>query len=334
MRSILPKKLTPESAVHLVHLSSPVGKGDVSDFDAVLRKLKTRHPKTTQFAVKRGELDPRYLDGSERERLQRFRDALRGADWLCPVYGGTGCADVIRKLSERDHRLFAARRPIVNGFSDSTYLINYLYFRVGLRTFHYTNAAGLFSYDTSGQFFGALTGATDELSFLDPKSRWLTPLPRKPVTGTAIGGNLTTFRDLLDVSRIEMPTWRPYILFIEDLDLDAEMFHRILIALDQRGVFKQIRALVVGRVDEPDYAGVAKKFDAIFGRREEKPHHYVEYLLSETIAARKKAGDPLHILKVENFGHNVKKDLMVVPIGADTVLQPDRTVEFHGPFVS
>jgi len=158
---LLPKKLTPESQINLVHTSSPVGRGDLHAFESAVRRLTKTYPRTRVFEVERRELDPRYLAGSERERLKQFRAAANTADWLLPVYGGTGCGDIVRHLSEDDLKAIKNRAPIVNGFSDTTFLINHLYFEIDLLTFHYSKAGGVFSHDNSRLFFDVLEGRTD-----------------------------------------------------------------------------------------------------------------------------------------------------------------------------
>ena len=332
---MLPKKLTAESRVHLVHTSSPLEKGDLRDYEVALKKLTAAYPLTKVFEVEHKDLDPRYLAASEDERLKMFRQAIRDADALWPIYGGTGCGDIIRHLTSRDLTAIAKARPSVIGFSDTTFLINYLYFKLGLTTFHYSNMSGLYDHPTDRSFLDILSGKSDQYELCDPQSRWLAAgAPAEPVEGIAIGGNLTVFRDLLDIGDIRPPSWRQYVLFLEDLDLDAEDFHRIIIALESRGIFKHIRALVVGRMDESDYASMSRKFDAIFGNSEAGLHHLIEYLLADVLRERQSSGDPLPILKVENFGHAVKGQCLMVPIGGRCILKPNACVEFPGPFVN
>lgn len=330
---MLPKKLETESHIHVVHTSSPIGKGDMKFFTAEMKRLVSRYPNTKEFEVERAELDPRYLSASEDERLHAFRDAIQGADWILPSYGGTGCADIIRRLNERDLAVVNERRPIVNGFSDTTFLVNYLYFKTGLVTFHYANAAGLYGEESTPLFFNLLRGVKTKFSYREPAYEWLGAAPKTAIEGLAIGGNLTVFRDLLDICEIDPPSWQPYILFIEDIDLDAEDFHRIIIALDQRGIFRHIRAIVMGRMDEPDYAAFEKRLSRIFGKPKDQFKHLIQYLLNDAVRERAAAGDPLFILHADNLGHNVLRNAMIVPIGGKTMLRPDCRIEFNGPFV-
>lgn len=344
---LLPKKLVPESQVNIVHTSSPVGRGDLSAFESAVRRLSKTYPKTKVYDVERHELDPRYLAGSERERLKQFRAASKNADWLLPAYGGTGCGDIIRHVSEDDLKTIKTQAPVVNGFSDTTFLINHLYFEIDLLTFHYANAGGIYACDNQQLFFDVVEGRRNSFSFNEPGTRWITPPPAQKIEGTAIGGNLETFRDLLDICHYGTASWKPFILFMEDVDLDAEDFHRIFISLDSRRIFRHIRAIVVGRMDDRELASAEKKFDQIFGASKppipategtqelttEWAAQFIRYQLSEVIEDRQKNNDPLHILTVKNFGHGVSKNPLLIPIGGKTAIHPDGTIEFTGPFV-
>jgi muramoyltetrapeptide carboxypeptidase LdcA involved in peptidoglycan recycling len=335
---MLPKKITAESKVHLIHTSSPVEKSDVTLFEAALKKLKTLYPHTQLFDVKRNDLDLRYLSGSALERLKKFRQAIKEANWILPVYGGTGCEDIISRLNDSDLVKIRKNRPVVNGFSDTTILINYLYFMLKLNTFHYSNTCGLVENDNNKLFFDVIEGKRDSFSFKTDKYEWIGPsgAPSEKIDGIAIGGNLSVFRDLLDMFEMRLRTWDDYILFAEEEDMDIQDLHPVIVSLEKRGVFRHIKALVIGRFNDRETNIKFKKLDTMFSHEkivDEKPVWAFKYLLSDVIRARAKSGNPLHILSVDNFGHDVGKNPMLVPIGAKTVIHPDKKIEFIGPFV-
>ncbi len=333
---ILPRKITKDSAVHMVHLSSPVESGDLKLFNTSVERLSKEFAKFKLFDVVKSGLEPRYLAASTRERLQKLRAALEDADWLLPVYGGTGAINILRYLNEDDLQKFKERAPVINGFSDAISLLNFLYLKIGLVTFHYANASRLFEKKNYKEFFDVLYGKKTELTFHTPNYAWLTEAPANPIEGVAIGGNLETLRDMLDVCDIELGSWSEYILFIEDINDDVESLHRIITALDARGMFNNIRALVVGNFETKKLTTNFTKFARLFGiatEEEEKPTHVIMYLLQNTLNNRKKAGDPLHILSVDDFGHREKLNPMIVPIGGATILFPDKKIKFIGPFV-
>ena len=334
---LLPKKLTNNSKVNLIHTSSPVEKEDWQAFNLALDKLRQIFTNLNIFEVQRTELDPRYLSGSEDERLKKFRQAIKEVDWLAPIYGGTGCEDIVRRLNDEDLDKIRKNRPIVNGFSDTTFLINYLYFKLKLVTFHFENAAGIFETSNDKIFLDIIFGLRNIFTFIESNYKWISAsgTPKNKIEGIALGGNFSTFRDLLDVCDIKPRSWEEYILFIEEIGLDMEDLHRVIIALDQKGVFKHIKALVIGRMAEQDFKDEVKKFNFIFGRikEEEKVDHIFGYLISDVIKERIAKNDPLYILKVDNLGHNVSRNPMIIPIGAKTIIHPDKKIEFVGPFV-
>jgi len=334
---LLPKKINKDSKVNLIHTSSPVYKEDLQNFEIALQKLKEMFLNLKIFDVQRTELDPRYLSASEDERLKKFRQAIKEVDWLAPIYGGTGCEDIVRRFNEDDLDKIRKNRPLVIGFSDTTFIINYLFFKLKLLTFHFANAAGLFETRNGKIFFDVIFGNKNSFSFIESNYKWLSAsgAPNQKVEGIAIGGNFSTFRDLLDVCDIKPRSWEEYILFIEEIGLDMEDLHRVIIALDQKGLFKHIKALVIGRMAEQDFKDELKKFNFIFGRikEEEKADHVFEYLISDTIKERLAKNDPLYILKVDNLGHNVLRNPMIIPIGGRIIIHPDKKIEFVGPFV-
>ncbi len=331
---LLPKKLTTDSQINFIHTSSPASKSEMKLFLKFVVKLQKEFPKIQIFDVLKNDLDPRYLAASENERLKKMKQALKTADWLVPIYGGTGCGDIVRYLDQNDLAELGRQRPIVNGFSDTTFLINYLYFKLNLLTFHFSNACGLAIHNNFNFFKDILSGKETEYSYLQKSYHWLNPNkgPGKKLEGIAIGGNLTTFRDLLDISDIKPKSWEDYILFIEDIGVDLEDLHRIIISLDERRIFMQIKAVVIGVINERSFAQSWTKLNFIFGKKLQVDHIF-EYLISDVIEEREENEDPLYILQVDNFGHDVFKNQMIVPIGARTTIYPNGKIEFHGPFV-
>lgn len=330
---MLPQKINSKSKINLVHLSSNVEKKDKRFFVSAQKKMQEKFFNVRLFNVAGKESCPVYLSGSEDERITRFKEAMSDADWIVPIYGGTGCEDVVRYLNENDLKVLRTNHPVVNGFSDATYLLNYLYFKLGLITFHYTNVCGLFIHENSNDFFQLISGRKKKIIFYEKLYDWTTGYsPQEKIEGISIGGNISTFKDLLNVSHIKVRSWDKYILFMEDIGLDEEDFHRLIVELEEKGIFKQIKALVVG-----SFYGTGKNFtiakyrkeNLIFGTRLD----LLEYLLEKTIIERIRQNNPLHILKINNFGHHEYKNPIILPIGAKTIIHQNKKIEFIGPFV-
>lgn len=334
---LLPNQLTTTSKISFIHTSSPIEKEDLKTFENVTQRIASNYPYTKIFHIHETKQNPAYLSGSEKERLANFRKAIQQGQWLLPVYGGTGCEDIIRHLNDHDLMMIRKNLPIVNGFSDTTFLINYLYFKIKLLTFHFKNATGLFDANNHQLFFDVIKGKKDSMLFYEPDYHWLTePKPKKTVEGIAIGGNISTFRDLLDICEIKPRSWEPYILFMEDIGLDMEDLHRLIISLDERGIFRHIRAIVAGTFKKEIFQ------DSLFDRfrwfskskKTEDIDNLFEYILSDVIKNRLEKDDPLHILKINNLGHGINKNPIIIPIGAHTTIYPNGHIEFHGPFVN
>lgn len=331
---ILPKKLTESSQINFIYTSSPASASQMKAFLKFVEKKKKRFPNFDIFGVQRNDLDPRYLAASENERLKRLRQAIRTADWLSPIYGGTGCGDIVRYLTKDDLSCLRRCRPIVNGASDTTFLINYLYFKLKLLTFHFSNAFGFLFHNVFDFFTEIISGKIESFAYERKAYCWLNPSagPKNKIEGIAIGGNLSTFRDLLDVCDIRPRSWGDYILFIEDIEVDIEDLHRIIISLDQKGIFMNVKAVVIGVMNEGAFTHEWSQLNIIFGKKV-KVDHIFEYLVSGVIEERDAKKNPLYILQVNNFGHGIFKDQMIVPIGAKTIIHPNGKIEFVGPFV-
>jgi len=338
VRRMLPQRIHEESRVRLIHTSSPVSPQDHKDFVHSLKELFLRFRDVKTFDLSRDSQDPRHLSASGAERLRTFRESVSEGDWLSPIYGGTGAIDLVRRFTEEDRRLVAAARPVINGFSDTTHFLNYFFFSIGLTTFHYTNAAGLFDKRNGNHelFLGVIRGEKNSLLFESSRSAWLLSPPKEEVRGVAVGGNISTLRDLLDVCPDLNPSWKDYILFAEDIGLDAEDLHRVIVSLDQRGVFRHIRALVLGSFELYSRGSYMSYLRSLLGRRGETEltaHQVILYLLQETLAEREAAGDPLPTLFADHFGHHDTATPMIIPIGSSTALSPEGSVRFSGPFV-
>ena len=327
---ILPKKITPQSRINVIFTSSPISdEVDVKDFTYCIDRLKKEYPNSKVFDVKKSDLVPEYLTGSEKERLRRFRQARKRVDMLQPSYGGIGCGDIIRHLTSDDLRILRKNRPVVNGFSDTTFLINYLYFKLKLLTFHYCSAGNLYILPNHQQFWDVITGKLQNLEYFEKGYSWFTEKPESPIEGIAIGGNLTMLRVLFDLVDINVKSWRPFILFLEETEVDIEDLHYFVLSLDQKGLFKNVRAIVLGKIEGEE---VVVKKEVVTGTHREISNKLFGYILDPVISNRRHQKDPLYVLRVTNLGHKVDKP-MIIPIGAKTIIHPDGRIEFKGPFV-
>lgn len=135
------------------------------------------------------------------------------------------------------------------GFSDNTVLLNAIYKKTGLITYHFTNFKGLFETEVEfnkEQFIEAfIKGYKGELK---QNTKWIT-IKEGIASGKLIGGNLGTIVKILNTKYC--PSFKNNILFIEDLSLETsiEEISSLLYQLKMNRVFDQISGLLIGNYD-------------------------------------------------------------------------------------
>ncbi len=256
-----------------------------------------------------------HVTASLEDRAENFKEAIRKSDLIISVTGGTGAEDILFKIDKKDYRILKERKPLLIGFSDFTFLLNEIYYNSRIPAVYFPTLR-------LGQ--GNLKKIED-LFFDRPiqyhGKAWLTEPPRRKLTGIPLGGNLSTFVNFLNRKEPPAFSWKKHILFFEDIQIDVEDLHRLLAALRRHKVFKEIKALVIGSL-----ASYSKNGNY---RAVQKEHlRFVRNYLSDIIEKRKERKNPLPILSVSNFGHNVPGDMMAVPIGGQVVIDRHKNITF------
>jgi muramoyltetrapeptide carboxypeptidase LdcA involved in peptidoglycan recycling len=235
-------------------------------------------------------------------RAEVFKEAVRELDLIVSVAGGTGAEDLVREIDAKDLRVIRKRRPLFVGFSDFTFLLNEIY--------HACRVPAI--------YFPSLI-AGEEIVYTG--SAWLTPPPPRKLTGVPVGGNLSTFVNFLNRSDPPRFSWKRHILFIEDVQVDVEDLHRLLAALRRHDVFAGIKGIVVGSISPPGKSLFPKK-------QQREAVRFVRSYLADVIRDRRREGCPLPILTVANFGHDIRRNLMAVPIGGRVTISRSKKIVF------
>jgi muramoyltetrapeptide carboxypeptidase LdcA involved in peptidoglycan recycling len=282
----------------------------------ILRKsLGTRDVQLSPFLFSSDErID--HVTASAEERAEDFKKAIREFDLIISVAGGTGAEDLAFRFDRKYSRVIRGRRPIFLGFSDFTFLLNEIYYSSRVPVVYFPSlklGRGNFQ-----KILDLISGG--EIHYQG--SRWLTPPPRRKFSGIPIGGNLSTFVNFLN--RVEPPklNWRRYVLFFEDIQIDVEDLHRLLAALRRHKIFRKIRGIVIGSLSQHAKNGNHRK-------NQKEALKFVTTYLSDIIERRRKQGYPLPILSVSNFGHNITRDVMVVPIGGKVSISKSKKITFR-----
>jgi muramoyltetrapeptide carboxypeptidase LdcA involved in peptidoglycan recycling len=250
------------------------------------------------------------------DRAAIFKEAIRELDLIISVAGGTGAEDLVRKIDAKDRRIIRARRPLFVGFSDFTFLLNEIYHDCRVPVIYFPSLKV-----GKGDFRNLLALIRgEEIEYRG--SAWLTPPPPRRLSGVPLGGNLSTFVNFLNRGTPPKFSWRRHILFIEDLHVDVEDLHRLLAALRRHDVFAGIKGLVLGSLTPPG-KGLNPRKD------QREAVRFVRTYLADVIQDRRRRGNPLPILTVSNFGHDIRRNLMAVPIGGRATISRSKRILFR-----
>ena len=256
-----------------------------------------------------------HVTASVEERAGIFKDAIRRLDLIISIAGGTGAEDIVRKIDAKDFRVIRDRRPLFVGFSDFTFLLSEIYHACRVPVIYFPSLKV-----GKGDFRNllALIGG-EEIQYRG--AAWLTPPPPRRLSGVPVGGNLSTFVNFLNRDRPPKFGWSRHILFVEDIQIDVEDLHRLLAALRRHNVFAGVRGIVLGSLTPPGKSLFPEK-----QRREAV--RFVRSYLTDVIRDRRRQGRPLPILTVSNFGHDVKRNRMAVPIGGRVTISRSKRITF------
>ncbi len=257
-----------------------------------------------------------HVTASAEQRTEDFKKAIRDNDLIISVAGGTGAEDLAFRFDRKDSRVIRQRRPIFLGFSDFTFLANEIYYSSRVPVVYFPSLKlGRGNFKKIQDLV-----AGEEIQYQG--SRWLTPPPRREFSGVPIGGNLSTFVNFLN--RVNPPkfNWRKYVLFFEDIQIDVEDLHRLLAALRRHKIFRNIRGIVIGSLSLHNKNGAYRK-------HQREALKFIGTYLSDIIKRRRKQGYPLPILAVSNFGHNITRDVMAVPIGGRVSISKNKKITFR-----
>lgn len=163
---------------------------------------------------------------------------------IIPTRGGTGVVDIIQYL---DYPTITSNPKIITGYSDITVLLNVLYIWADLISFHslllidFRPTTPSYNFD---QFFTATSTLISPRPLLNPPGIPLVSRVPGNVTGTIVGGNLTSFVDTLGTP-FEVDT-RGRILFIEETHEAVSHVYRLISHLINAGKINDCAGIIMG----------------------------------------------------------------------------------------
>ncbi len=237
---IIPKSLQPGNKIAL---TAPAGsiwnKWHIEKVEKILHEKGYHTIKGETLYLQDG-----YLAGSDEIRAKEFMQFIadKSVHGIVTMRGGWGCQRILDRL---DYSVIAANPKVIMGFSDITSLINAIYTKTGLVTYHGPcgySSWGNFTVDevTRALVDGKPFKMSNPLNYREDLKTWV---PGK-AEGELIGGNLTVLVAMIGTAY--EPKWDRKILFLEEIGEEPYRVDRMLWQLKQRGTFDLIKGLVLG----------------------------------------------------------------------------------------
>jgi len=234
---IYPSKLQKGDIIALVAPSSPISEADLQKCIQQVENMgyipHYSHSVLSHTA---------YLAGTDEERakdfMQHFENKEVKAVWA--VRGGYGAARMAPYL---DLEIIKKNPKMLIGYSDITFLLNYIYTRTGLITFHGPVLRQVIP-EFSSQEFSKTNHFLDSSELLHYTQGTHIYNPGK-AQGTLFGGNLSVMCSMLG-TKYE-PTAPSIILFLEDVGEKPYRIDRMLTQILQSKMMKKVRGIILGQ---------------------------------------------------------------------------------------
>ena len=192
-----------------------------------------------------------------------------------------------------NYDLIKQNPKIFCGFSDSTFLLNMIYEKTGLVTFHGSTFKAISDWDAPCVFNDIIDKMMNEKLSLNMKPETFKVIKEGKAEGILIGGNLSCIREM--VCGKYSIDFKDKILFIEDLgeESNPKFESNFLYYMKQNGVFEKIKGLWIGNYE-----------------------HESQIKLENIVLDVLENNFDFPIIKSENFGHIAEKQ--VIPIGVNS----------------
>lgn len=252
--TLKPKRLKAGSTIAV---SSPAGAiwDDklVDEFSTILKSIGFNVVLGKTLTEKYG-----FLAGKDDLRAKELNDFFgdKKVDAIFSAKGGWGCARLLDKL---DYKIIQQNPKIIMGFSDITCLLNAIYAKTGLVTFH--GPVGNSSWGEFSMKYVKEILMQGKKSLLSPpvgsEKDITTVLTKGKAKGILVGGNLTVLAAMMGSNYL--PDWENKILFLEETAEEPYRLDRMMTQLKLAGVLEKLSGIAFGKcvkceAEEPEKA--------------------------------------------------------------------------------
>ncbi len=246
VKRILPKRLRPGDTVGFITPGSYISDESLDKAVSNMLQLGLKVKMGKNIRAKHG-----FVAGTDQQRLDdlhmMFSDRSVDAIWC--ARGGYGCTRLLPKI---DYGLIRKNPKILIGYSDITALLNAIYHKTGLVTFHGPVGASEFSGYTEAQVRAVLMNGTASYSIPLSEGNEASddPLYQPEVIregqaeGVLMGGNLSLLAAMAGTGYLPDPTGA--IVFMEDVGEAPYRVDRMLTQLRQAWPLKAANGIALG----------------------------------------------------------------------------------------
>lgn len=254
-----------------------------------------------------------YLAGKDKERADDLNEMFARKD-IAGIFCVRGGYGTMRMLPYVDYDMIKKNPKVLIGYSDITALLQAIYVKTGLVTFHGPVAGSTFNDYTMeylnraifrNQEIGLIKNPETPANKVELENR-IIKINKGKGSGILIGGNLTLLTSLIgtpyDVD------YKDKILFIEEVGEEPYRVDRMLTQLWLSGKLGQLSGIVIGKMTD------VKSSDY-------KPSFHSTLSLEEIIRTRI---EPLNVPAVYGYMIGHIKDKVTMPIGVNATLDVDK----------
>lgn len=244
---IKPQHLTPGDNLGIVTLSAPEAADNPERVDRGIRYLKSLGF-NIRFAKNSLSSTKTYL-ASDPEVLAEDLNLLFSDKSIKGIICSGGGTNANRLLPYLDYSTIRENPKIIVGMSNPTVVLNAIYAKTCLETFHGPVLVWNFGEekvpDYTKNSFLTTTMKTEIIGEIPESGNWQFIKPGI-AEGKLIGGNLWSLQSLLG-TKFE-PNWDNSILFWEDIAKEPRRLDAILSHFSLAGVFEKIVGMVIGEL--------------------------------------------------------------------------------------
>ncbi len=257
MKLIIPKKLQEGDTIGVITPSEPVSDEKRERYQKGIEALVSKGFKivTGKYVLSNPD---NYVAASDQERAEDLNSMFVNPDVkaiLCTT-GGNNSNGMLPYLNYESIK----RNPkIFVGLSDPTALINAIYKKTGLVTFHGPSVMsdygkGIHPY--TEKYFKKATMFSEPIGRIEELSAWEI-LKEGKAEGMLIGGNLSVLQ--LMIGTEYEPDWDNSILFLEEIGAEPQIIEHRLRQFQQRGILDKIKGMIFGRCVDCDIKTYKRK---------------------------------------------------------------------------